>query len=76
MNIDNFIKERNEALLSLDKKNIIAYCKKYGVEVTSDEKIFWAGIHKAILQIKSITPEQRERSEKWLQEHGFKTNIC
>ena len=27
--MNNFIKERNEALLSLDKKKIIAYMKKY-----------------------------------------------
>lgn len=40
MEMEKFIKERNEALLSLDKNKIIAYSKKYGVETSSDEVVF------------------------------------
>lgn len=72
MNMQKFIRERNEALLSLDEQKIRAYMKKYGVYFgPKNETVWWAGVHKAILGISSITPEQRERSEKWLIEHGF-----
>lgn len=68
-----FERERNEALLSLDECRIRAYMKKYGVAFEPENiTVWWAGIHKAILGIQSITPEQRERSENWLVEHGFR----
>ena len=38
--MNNFIKERNEALLSLNKKKIVAYMKKYGITIPSNEKYF------------------------------------
>lgn len=75
MKIDmkKFVQERNEALLSMDEQKIRAYMKKYGVDFDpKNETVWWVGVHKAILGISSITPEQRERSEKWLVEHGFR----
>lgn len=39
--MNDFIKERNEALLSLDKNKIIAYMNKYNIIIPKDEKIFW-----------------------------------
>lgn len=74
MEIDmkEFVKERDEALLSLDETKIRAYMRKYGVFYEPGSNLaWWAGIHKAILGIRSATPEQVERSEKWLAEHGF-----
>lgn len=70
--MNDFVKERNEALFSLDKDRIISYCNKYHVEIEANEKIFWAGVHKAILAIRSATQEQKDNSKKWLLEHGFK----
>lgn len=70
-NAKQFIKDRDEALLSLDKDKIMAYCKKYGVPIPDEELVFWAGIHKAIVHLISATQEQKERSAQWLLEHGF-----
>lgn len=73
IDMEKFVRERDEALLSLDKEKIQAYLRKYGVDYEPEnEMVWWAGIHKAILGIRSATPEQVERSKKWLVEHGFK----
>ena len=76
IDIKKFVQERNEALLSLDEQKIRAYMRKYGVSFNPEsETVWWAGVHKAILGISSATPEQRERSGKWLVEHGFRTDF-
>ena len=74
--MEDFIKERNEALLSLDKEKILAYGKKYNVKFPEDEKIFWAGVHKAIcslylIPVNKITKSQYEKSKEWLKENGL-----
>ena len=66
-----FVKERNAALLSLDKEKIQKYCEKYGVPIPENEKVFWAGVHKSILHIDAGTDEQKQNSLKWLLENGF-----
>ena len=78
--MNDFIKERNEALLSLDKEKILAYGKKYNVKFPEDEKIFWAGVHKAIcslysIPVNKITKEQYEKSKNWLKENGFEWQL-
>lgn len=80
--MNKFVKERNEALLSLDEAKIDEYMKKYNpnVKKPKDKKIYWAGIHKAICNLflvkeNNITIEQFERSYKWLEENGFHPEI-
>lgn len=74
-NLNEFVKERNEALLSLDKDRILAYMKKYQVNLPADsDKVFWASVHKAILAI-SAPEDKKEQSRKWLREHGFKESF-
>ena len=78
--MEDFIKERNEALLSLDKEKILAYGKKYNVKFPEDEKIFWAGVHKAIcslylIPVNKITKSQYEKSKEWLKENGFEWQL-
>ena len=69
---ERFIRERNEALLSLDKERIQAFMKKYDMQYPSDnDLVFWAGVHKAILAINAASPEQKEQSADWLLDHGF-----
>ena len=76
IDVKKFVKERNEALLSLDKKKIKAYMKKYHVQFEpGNEVVFWAGFHKAIIGINSATPEQKQRSRDWLTAHGFKPHL-
>lgn len=73
-----FQKERAEALLSLDKYKILAYCKKYGARIvppdgTPEKDLpFWGAIHKAIILLREATPEQVKNSEEWLVRHGMK----
>lgn len=78
--MSNFIKERNAALLSLDKEKILAYGKKYNIKFPEDEKIFWAGVHKAIcslyfVETNNITLEQYTKSADWLKENGFNLGV-
>ena len=54
MNIKEFVKERNEAMFSLEKEKIVAYCKKYDVPIPENEQVFWAGVYKSILAIENL----------------------
>ena len=67
-----FIEDRNDALLSLDKGKIKAYAAKYGARISDNDEIFWASVHKARIVIKAIPESEKEISRKWLKEHGFK----
>lgn len=69
--IEEFVKDRDEAFLSLDKEKIIAYMNKYDVDVPQNELVFWAGVHKAIMQLRSASKEQKEKSSSWLLKNGF-----
>lgn len=41
------------------------------VQPEESESMFWAGVHKEILQISSAPPEVKERSVEWLVRNGF-----
>ena len=70
--IKKFVEERNRALLSLDKKKILAFMAKFGVQVMpTDETVFWGGVHKAILNINAATEQQKSQSRTWLKQNGF-----
>ena len=47
---ERFVKERNDALFSLDRRKIEAYMLKYGEPAMSDlpDEVFWASVYKAI----------------------------
>ena len=64
--------ERNAALLSLDRAKIEAYAVKYNVKLPDDEQAFWAGVHKARLDIFDIPEDEKTVSRQWLRENGFK----
>ena len=70
-----FVRDRDKALLSLDKEKIIAYCNKYGVPIPDKEIVFWAGVHKGIVAMNASTAEQKFNSAMWLIENGFKPGI-
>lgn len=72
--IRKFVQERNEALGSLDEGKIKAYMKKYGCD-DIPEPYFWPSIHKARLQIGSLSEEEKEISREWLMEHGYSTEV-
>lgn len=73
INFPKFVQERNSALLSLDREKILAYCKKYEVNIPGDGDVFWAAVHKARMGIKGFPEAEKQISRQWLNEHGFKT---
>lgn len=64
------VQERDQALRSLDREQITAYLRHYNLAIPTDEWVFWAGVHKAILCLPSATREERIRSLRWLIDHG------
>lgn len=73
--VAKFVRERNEALLSLDREKIERFAKKYGVAMPSSDEAFWRGVHKAICNITNIPFEVRQKSADWLFEHGSTPEI-
>ena len=73
--IASFVKERNEALFSLDRERIEAYFSKRGVETPKEDIVFWAAIYKCICHITSAPPELVEQAKTWLHEHGMSEEI-
>lgn len=71
MDIKQFVRERNAALLSLDKDRIVAYLTKYGEKPHPDEEIFWIGIHKARTACTQLPKAARLESKRWLDERGY-----
>ena len=70
--IQEFIKDRNEAILSLDKEKIQAYQKKYNIPMRDeDDDIFWIAVHQAVTAIQSAPNDVKQRSISWLTERGF-----
>ena len=62
--LKQFIAERNEALLSLDKSKIERFAKKYDIHLPTDDEVFWRGVHKAICNIPSIPFGVRQKLMK------------
>lgn len=71
----NFIKERDEALFSFDRKKIIRYYRKYGVPIPEDPRVFWGSAAKAVLGIVNAPEEARARAKAVLGELGWSYDI-
>ena len=70
--IQQFVKDRNEALLSLDKDKIIVFMNKYKIPLPSPE-VFWITIHKCRTASTGLRTEAREMSKEWLTQRGFQS---
>lgn len=68
--LKEFVKERNEALFSLDEQKIKKVMSKYGVEIPSDQEVFWLAVHKAICSTRDAPEDLKAQSAAWLYEHG------
>lgn len=71
--LEQFVKERNEALFSLDQNKIEAYLAKHG-EPKADgisDQAFWAGVYKAICEIKDTPKDVLDKAHAWLSANGF-----
>ena len=75
--LEAFVKERNEALFSLDRKKIEAYMIKYGeTEITqTTDNVFWASVYKAICGIKDAPEAVVKKAIAWLHEHGMSPDL-
>ena len=71
--LEAFVKERNEALFSLDRKKIEAYMIKHGeTEIAqTPDNVFWASVYKAICSIKDAPEAIVSKAKTWLHEHGM-----
>lgn len=74
--LEAFVKERNEALFSLDRKKIEAYMIKYGeTEIAqTPDVVFWASVYKAICGVKDapeaiVSKAQPFLYTPWRKEH-------
>lgn len=70
---ESFVKERNDALFSLDRERIEAYMRKYGEAEATDlsDEIFWASVYKAICGIMDAPEDIVETAQSWLSTNGF-----
>ena len=74
--INEFVADRNEALLSMDKSKIIDFSVKWNVGlhfVASNDDLFWHSVHVARTGIENFPADEKLKSEEWLYERGFKT---
>lgn len=71
--LEQFMADRDTALLSLDKEKIISFCRRWGVRFpnSNNEKVFWAEVHKARICLSYFPEDERELSRSWLQNNGF-----
>lgn len=75
MNIEKFVRERNEALFSLDEKKIKDYAKKYGLSLPEHPIVFWGAVYKSIYNITNSPQELKQKAKDWLDEHNMSTDI-
>ena len=75
MNIKKFVKDRDEAIKSLDANKILNFNRKYNIPLPDSQLDFWGGVHKARLQIKDLSEEEKQNSINWLVENGFRADI-
>jgi len=71
MEISDYVKERNKALLSLDKAELESLFAKAGVKMPDDDIEFWAGVHIARLQVTTFSDEVKAESLGWLHANGY-----
>ena len=69
-----WLAERRDALLSMDKRKILEYSRKYYCDDgfdEIDEFTFWVGVHKARSCATNLPEFERRLSMSWLTERGF-----
>lgn len=67
-------RERDSALTSMDKEQILAYARKYGVDMANlplTDEHFWAAVHICISGVETLPMTMRKASKRWLIERGM-----
>jgi hypothetical protein len=77
--MNRFVHERDSAFIDFVETGSTAkvreYCRKYGVQMPKDEKVFAAGIYKAVQQCTNIPQEIKEKAFVKCLELGFSPMI-
>ncbi|SRR6266542_946183 len=72
--LTDFLRERNEALASLDETRIRNFFRKWNSkEMPSNLIVFWGSVHKAITGSTDLPFDLRLKSKQWLDERGFQS---
>lgn len=69
--MEQFNKDRDEALLSGDLEKLKSYMRKYGIEIHPSDEVLEMSRHKAITGCNQLPIELRRESKKWLEDRGF-----
>ena len=72
--MNQWLADRKDALLSMDKKKILEYSVNYydGAGYNeADEQAFWIGVHKARSSSIDLPEFERRVSIAWLKERGI-----
>lgn len=71
--IESFVKERDDMLMSGDVDRVIAFHAKHnpGVAPFSSREVAEVSMHKARTAAKSLPMSFRSESKKWLSERGY-----
>lgn len=73
--IEEFRRERNDALTSLDEKRIRIMVRKFnGTDMPIDPEVFWGAVHKAITGCLDLPVEFRRQSKTYLTIHGLQSH--
>lgn len=69
--LDEFLLDREQALLSLDVNRVNAYLRKYGSPNLPEGEEALVTMHKARTAITTFPEDERALSEKWLADRGY-----
>lgn len=73
--INRFVQERDRAFTEFvktgDLKAVRKYCKKYGVRIPENERVFKAGIYKAVQECRGIPQDVKDLAAVKCVELGF-----
>lgn len=72
---ERYVKERNEAIFSLDREKIETFMRKHNINTPKDDMAFWAGIYKGICCIQNAPADLVVQARAWLLERGMYPGI-
>lgn len=67
-----FVKDRHEALMSMQIDKINAYRAKYGMRPMHDSEEDWRVVHMARTAALDLPEDERKSSREWLRARGMK----
>lgn len=77
--IKEYIKRRDAAVVAAVRDDNIEPLRNLTYEakgkLPSSDEVMWAIAHKLCCNITSMPHELKDKSRKWLEEHGFKAEI-